>query len=163
MIAQRSIVSIVILCHFFSKAFVKSFMMAWWMRWKNVLDCGKIRWSHDLEYLCLEGFGLWTQFTAWIQVIWVEALFLCLYKVCLWILTWKMYLSNLLPLWSEERKYHLDNLKIFPVQFSEMEGSYTCEEFYLGPKNSVIPVNEGRDVESQSSASVVLLGCEKNW
>lgn len=120
MITQRSIVSIVIQFVIFSKTFVKSFMMAWWMRWKKMLDCYKIRWSHNFEYLCLERFGLWTQFTAWIQVIWVEALFLCLYTVCLWSLTWKMYLSNLLPLWSEKRKYHLDNLKICLVQCSEM-------------------------------------------
>lgn len=26
------------------------------------------------------------------------------------------------------------------------EGSYTCEKFQVGPKNAVIPVNEGRDV-----------------
>ena len=32
-------------------------------------------------------------------------------------------LINLLPLWSEERKYHLGNLKICPVPFNEMEGS----------------------------------------
>lgn len=38
----------------FSKAF-KSFMMAWWMRWGNLPDCGKSRWSHDFENLCFEG------------------------------------------------------------------------------------------------------------
>lgn len=57
-----------------------------------------------------------------------------------------MCLLDLLPLWSEERRYHLVNLKICPVQFNEMEGSYTCEKFQLGPKIAVIPVNEGRDV-----------------
>lgn len=58
----------------------------------------------------------------------------------------KSYLEGMLSKYVTLMKHHLANLKICPVQLNGMEGSYECEEFHLSPKNSVIPVNDGRDV-----------------